>query len=112
MSDDKLAKDRHIDQGKPISFNRFSDKLAVVSLGTIVSVGSYLVSNTWKLRGELEKLIETERVKTTQQSANTREYAERRIQEYHQVVKEDLGEIKDEIRDMRAQILRLYGDSK
>ncbi len=91
---------------KPV---RFSDKVAVVSAGTILSLCTYIVSYTWKIRDYIDEIKRTERDKTTRQLIIDREEADERFREFKIEVKEKFSDNDEDIRDFRKQIIQLYG---
>ena len=94
--------------GRP-KIKRFSDKVAVVSYGTLLAFGSYLISTTWQLRGDLQEVIDAERAETAAEINEARQFAEATVEKYHKDVKEDLNDLKADVRDLRTQIIKLYG---
>ena len=79
---------------------RKSEILSSISLAVVIP----LVVNTWKLRGDLQELIDAERAKTSQQISSSRTYANKRIQEFYREIKDDLGDVKDRIGELRSDV--------
>jgi len=91
----------------PKLFNRFSDKVTLVSFGTVLTFGGFLVSNTWRAA---EKYREIEYAFKSYSDSAVKASEERASEKYDEI-KEDLGDIKDDIRDLRTQIIKIYGRS-
>ena len=89
------------DDNKPPPFRtRKSDILSSISLVVVIP----LVINVWKLRGNVQELVDAERSKTSQQIASTRSYADQRVQEFYREIKDDLGDVKDRIGELRSDV--------
>jgi superfamily II RNA helicase len=87
---------------------RRSDVLSGLTVAGLIPIVMFV----WNLRNDLQDIVELERNKNTENIKITKEFLDQRINQSNDDIKDEIRELRTDMRELRATILRIYGGKR
>lgn len=100
------------DQPRNKSPRRYTTRRSDVLSGLTVAGLVPIVAFVWNLRNDLQDIVELERNKNSENIKITKEFLDQRIKEGNDNLKDEMRELRTDVRELRATILRVYGGKR